>query len=155
MKKVLLAATYVLLAACSQNTGDAHNHNDHEHHNHEGHDHEGHDHEGHDHEAHTSKVMLNDGKKWKANVETTEGIANMLTLIHEYDASAEPESYEDLQEKLQAEFRDIFKKCTMTGEAHDQLHNYLLPLKEKLEKVTEENLYDIESYLHTYSEYFM
>ena len=155
MKKLLLAASYVLLVACSQNTVEAHDHSDHEGHNHEEHSHEGHDHSEHEeNKNHGSEVVLNDGAKWEANAETTEGIANMLSLIHEYDASAEPESYEDLQEQLQAQFRDIFKKCTMTGGAHNQLHNYLIPLKEKLEKISEDNLYDIESYLHTYGNYF-
>ena len=42
----------------------------------------------------------------------------------------------------------------MTGEAHHQLHNYLLALKDKLVVVSGKNLEEISSYLDTYSDYF-
>jgi len=57
-----------------------------------------------------------------------------------------------------AEFTGIFQKCTMKGESHNQLHNFLLPLKEMLEKLEEhsekQDLEEIKSYLHTYKNYF-
>lgn len=140
MKKVLIIAGLALIAACQPNGEGAKEKTTQHKHKHE------HEHSGDSH------VKLDNGKRWVANAETTEGIKNMMNFI--YDFEAEVQTYEQLQEDLQNEFRMIFKKCTMTGEAHDQLHNYLIPLKEKIEKVSEENLSEIQDYLNTYKNYF-
>ncbi len=137
MKKLLIFSFTILLAACQPTGENAHNH------------------ESHDHTEHTDEtpsVSLNNDELWKANPETNEGIQNMINLVADFDQ--QNGDYEALQTNLQSEFRDIFKKCTMTGEAHDQLHNYLLPLKGKIEKVSQENIKEILSYLHTYKNYF-
>jgi hypothetical protein len=76
-------------------------------------------------------VSLNEGQLWEANAETTQGIKNMQQLITDY--STESGNSEELISNLKAEFSMIFKKCTMTGEAHEQLHNYLIPLKTKID----------------------
>ena len=36
-----------------------------------------------------------------------------------------------LSESLEQEFTIILQKCTMTGVAHEQLHNFLLPFRKK------------------------
>ena len=64
-----------------------------------------------------------------------------------------------LHEPLQLEFKTIFEKCTMKGESHDQLHNFLLPLKDELAKFKEviinaENLKEMKEYLLTFKNYF-
>ena len=63
-----------------------------------------------------------------------------------------------LRQELDKEFNVILQKCTMTGEAHNQLHNYLLPLKEQYEQLDEnsgsESVQKIKDYLHIYSSYF-
>lgn len=140
MKKILIFSFAILFAACQPTGEDAHNHDSHDHGDHTGHVEE------------NTSVALNNGERWKANPETNDGIKNMINLVADFDQ--QNGDYEALQTSLQTEFRDIFKKCTMTGESHDQLHNYLLPLKEKLEKVSPENIKEILSYLHTYSDYF-
>src|SRR5690606_14851113 len=76
----------------------------------------------------TDEVKLDNGEKWIANVETTEGIDNMLSII-EKEESKETSDYVALKGSLDKEFNVVLEKCTMTGESHDQLHNYLLPLK--------------------------
>ncbi|GGD34575.1 hypothetical protein [Flavobacterium orientale] len=101
-------------------------------------------------------VSLNSGKLWEANAATTEGIKNMQEVMAAY--TIETGDAEKLVADLKAEFAMIFKKCTMTGEAHDQLHNYLLPLKTRIdnlsEEVTAENTADIKTYLNDYFNYF-
>ncbi len=46
----------------------------------------------------------------------------------------------------------------MKGESHNQLHNFLLPLKEQLEKLEKQGdvttIEGIKSYLSTYNTYF-
>ncbi|HRK55231.1 MAG TPA: hypothetical protein PK185_15050 [Cyclobacteriaceae bacterium] len=113
-------------------------------------------------EAHASHdapnlVQLDNGNKWMANIETTEGIQNMMQLI-DVAQSDTNSSVESLKENLLLEFTDILNKCTMEGESHDQLHNYLLPLKEQIESLSDgakkEDLEEIKSYLSTYKNYF-
>ena len=140
MKKICSVAALSLLMACQQNSpspeaksaepAEAHKHQ----------------------HIDNIEVKLNSGERWEANTETTEGIENMQKLIAGFNL--EQETYEGLQVELQEEFRLIFKRCTMKGEAHNQLHNYLIPLKQKLEKVDESSLMEIQTYLNTCKNYF-
>lgn len=84
-------------------------------------------------------VELNEGKPWLANEETTQGIQNMKMLMDDFKTQAENESYVDLNEQLQEQFTLIFQRCTMTGEAHNQLHNYLIPINETFATLASEN----------------
>lgn len=119
----------------------------------------------------TSEKSLNDKKsiiklvnneKWKANPETTDGIKGMKMVIKKYTqkSSSEP-LYSNLSKDLIYQFEEIFKNCTMKGEAHDQLHNYLYPMKDyfkKIEsgdpKVAKQATSDLDQYLDTYNEFF-
>jgi hypothetical protein len=110
-----------------------------------------------EHEETAGKVQLDNGKKWKANVETISGINNMITLVQTgITGKTEPAK---LHDTLQVEFKTIFDKCTMTGESHNQLHNFLLPLKAELEKLktgngNAETLKEMQEYLLTFKNYF-
>jgi hypothetical protein len=101
-------------------------------------------------EKHTetvAKVRLNKGQLWKANSETTAGIDALRTIILE---SNEEESASILKDKLSSEFAMILKKCTMKGEAHNQLHNYLIPLKLKIDNLKDSNKTKIKEQIITY-----
>lgn len=101
-------------------------------------------------------VQLDNGKKWIANTETTDGIQNMFALLEAQSANPTSDS-KVLKEKMMSEFTGIFQKCTMKGESHEQLHNFLFPLKGKLDKLEgyeAQDLEEIKSYLKTYKNYF-
>ena len=104
----------------------------------------------------TPAVSLDNGKRWKANPETTEGIANMRALIENFPQSGQTKA--QLKDALEAEFQMIFQKCTMTGEAHEQLHNYLIPLHKMLSamngKSTDAEITAMHDHLLMYEEYF-
>jgi len=102
-------------------------------------------------------VHLDNGNKWIANIETTAGIENMRKMIEA--AKSDPvSSVASLKEDLLLAFTDILNKCTMKGESHDQLHNYLLPMKDQIDNLDEANqkeeLENIKLYLSTYEKYF-
>lgn len=106
-------------------------------------------------------VSLNDGAKWEANLETTRGIGIMQGLLGEFPGNATEEDYRALHNKLSTGFQSILQKCTMTGEAHNQLHNYLMPLKAMIDKLGTENLLhcqktfaEMQGYLMKYSHFF-
>lgn len=103
------------------------------------------------------QVKLDNGEKWIANIETNEGIENMLARVKKEESKETPD-YVMLKESIDKEFNVVLEKCTMTGESHDQLHNYLLPLKAKIDKLdpnsSKEAIEEIENYLLTYYDYF-
>lgn len=151
MKKVLLIpALAVFMWGCSGNSSlNQDNHQDHAHPAAA----ESHDHHG---EAQAGNVKTDNGKKWKANTETTEGIHQMIALIEQQEQGRI--SIAELRQGLDKEFNEVLQQCTMTGEAHNQLHNYLLPLKEQYERLDEnsgkEPVKAVKDYLHTYGSYF-
>ena len=100
----------------------------------------------------TKPIKLDNGEKWTANAETTEGIKNMQVLMSKSAISAD-----ELEDQMKNEFNLIFKNCTMKGEAHNQLHNYLLPLKSRLDKLSENSeaqKTEVQAYLDSYFTYF-
>lgn len=110
-----------------------------------------------EHEETAGKVQLDNGKKWKANPETITGINNMSTLVQ--NGIIGKVEVAKLYDSLQVEFKAIFDKCTMTGESHNQLHNYLLPLKGQLDKLKAgssdiNTLEEIQERLLTFKNYF-
>lgn len=118
-----------------------------------------HNHE--EHSEHSTAVTLNNGQKWPANAETTEGIRKMSSLLEAFSKEPKVEDYNSLKIKLENEFDMILQKCTMTGEAHDQLHNFLLPMKEIIEKLSsnsadeqKEASGNLKTHLKEYDKYF-
>jgi len=106
--------------------------------------------------------MMDHGKPWKANAETTSGIASMQMILAKYQGSAlTPAQMADLKTQLETEFQAIFDRCTMTGEAHNQLHNYLLPMKTMMDELDQgdaasmaHRMEEMEVYLSNYKKYF-
>ncbi len=78
------------------------------------------------------EIQLDNGNKWEANLETTEGVDKMENLIK----SSEKETVEDYHH-LASELNDVknfvVKECTMKGPSHDNLHVFLHPLIEKID----------------------
>ena len=110
-----------------------------------------------EHEETAAKVQLDNGKKWKANPETIKGINNMSSLVQ--NGITGKVEVEKLYDSLQVEFKTIFAKCTMKGESHNQLHNFLIPIKGQLEKLKAESkdaeiLKEMQGYLLTFENYF-
>lgn len=92
------------------------------------------------HEGTGVVLSLNDGELWKANKETTIGVQNMISLMNDFKETNNIESYLKLTENLKEEFTMIFQKCTMKGEAHNQLHNFLIPINELFDGLSSKDL---------------
>jgi len=92
------------------------------------------------HEGTGMELSLNEGKLWKANVETTVGVKNMIDLLKNFKEKDNLASYGKLTESLKQEFAMIFEKCTMKGEAHNQLHNFLIPIKDLFKGLASEDI---------------
>jgi len=96
------------------------------------------------HHNEENKLVLDNGKLWNANPETTIGVNNMIDLMNSFSDKNNVEAYDKLYEDLQTEFTMIFQKCTMTGESHNQLHNFLLPIKKLFVGLNSNNLEDCQ-----------
>jgi len=103
------------------------------------------------------KLHLNNGENWSANPETTAGIKRMLLIINDTNIG-----HATMGMNLNLEMKTIFAECTMKGQAHDQLHLYLIPLVKLFRKLKEETnpeqaaikQLEIKQYLNTYHTYF-
>ncbi|MDP3311776.1 hypothetical protein [Lutibacter sp.] len=106
-------------------------------------------------------LQLNNGKLWEANSETSEGINAMLELMANFSEVENPEAYATLKQNLETQFKTIIEKCSMTGEAHDQLHLFIVPMKDLFNGLTssdivnsKENFNKLNAHLKTYKNYF-
>jgi hypothetical protein len=93
-----------------------------------------------EHTNNASPVSLNNGLRWEANAETTTGINNMLQRINTFPINPSVADYHALKVNLETEFNLILKECTMTGESHEQLHNYLMPMVALFNNLNSENI---------------
>lgn len=69
---------------------------------------------------------LPDGPPWEVNAATREGVQAMRRLVEGYPANALRNGA--LKDSLETQLTLIFERCTMQGEAHERLHDFLLPL---------------------------
>lgn len=106
-------------------------------------------------------LTLNNDNRWIANAETTAGVNNMITLIDSFTDNEDREAYTHLSENLNNEFGLIFKRCTMKGEAHYQLHTFLIPIKTWISKINstkiadcKQNTLELRAHLNKYKEFF-
>jgi len=78
-------------------------------------------------------LQLNNGEKWLANPETSEGMLMMQILIKGfYDTSEDNRNYAEFTGELQYQCNYIIKNCSMKGDSHDQLHEVLHPILEEV-----------------------
>ena len=92
------------------------------------------------HEGTGMELSLDEGKLWKANIETTVGVQNMIELMKNFNEKENVTSYGKLTENLKQEIAMIFEKCTMKGESHNQLHNFLIPIKDLFKGLSSEDI---------------
>ena len=78
-------------------------------------------------------LEFNNGNKWLANPETSEGMLMMQILIKGFFETDEGNrNYAELTGELQYQCNYIIKNCSMKGESHEQLHSVLHPILEEI-----------------------
>ncbi len=95
------------------------------------------------------------GRKWRADSSTLAGIRRMQSRV---DTFAQGSDVAELQRALQEDFDLLLRQCTMQGEAHDRLHQYLLPLRDRIgalkEGARDGAVPELKQYLAKYWDYF-
>lgn len=79
-----------------------------------------------------NEIQLDNGNKWTANLETTESVKKMESIIATNPTKV-LEDYHSLSTELNEVKNHLVKNCTMEGASHDNLHIFLHPLIEKIE----------------------
>lgn len=96
-------------------------------------------HEGHDHssqEIQKAETKLNSGKKWKVD-EHTRNSMKKISQITNSSYVKTPKEFNELGLMLKNEMKNLIAECTMQGEPHNQLHNYLTTLIPHIDELVE------------------
>ncbi|MFA7273960.1 MAG: hypothetical protein WC044_08825 [Crocinitomicaceae bacterium] len=94
------------------------------------------EHNKHLHEDGSEAINLNKGEKWKVDANMLVHIRNMENEIVSF-TKVEQKDYKLLSEKLQVNIDLLTSNCTMKGEAHDELHKWLLPYTDLVKELSE------------------
>ena len=112
--------------------------------------------EVHEH-SNDETIQLNDGQKWKVDVDMMAHIRTMENDVTSFDKET-PENYQLLADNLKKNLDLLTSNCTMKGEAHDELHKWLLPYIELVDHFSKdksnENLAKIQESFTTFNQYF-
>lgn len=84
------------------------------------------------HHEHSESIVLNNGSKWKVDEPMMEVILKMEGDVNTFMTS-ENKDYKAFQVSLQADIDNLTSNCTMKGQAHDELHKWLLPYIDMVE----------------------
>lgn len=115
----------------------------------------------HEHDE-TEDIVLNNGEKWVVDAEMMVHIRNMEKDIEAFKTSEE-KNYSVLASQLESNIELLTSNCTMEGQAHDELHKWLIPYIETVEAFSESTknntgaaaqLEYIEKYFVTLNQYF-
>ncbi len=109
----------------------------------------------------TETIKLNNGKKWRVDENMMVHIRNMEKDFAGFKKS-EHSDYTSLAEKLKQNIGLLTSNCTMKGKAHDELHKWLLPYidlvnklaKSKKETEAEALFQTLQHSFKTFNQYF-
>jgi hypothetical protein len=117
--------------------------------------------EEHQHSDKTETINLINGAKWKVDAEMLIHIRSMENDVSDFNVEVS-KNYDSISEKLLANIDLLTSNCTMQGQAHDELHKWLLPyidLVKELSKAKDQNqaaiqFAEIQSSFKTFNKYF-
>ena len=115
-------------------------------------------HDQHDHD-HSEEIViqLNEGQKWKVDDNMMIHIRNMEKDVASVNKD-NPEEYQLLPEKLKKNLDLLTSNCTMEGQAHDELHKWLVPYIDLVDAFSEDkstkHFADIQQSFNTFNQYF-
>lgn len=114
--------------------------------------------EGHSQQLKHDPISLNNGMKLKVDTNMMIHIQHMEEDIALFEKSAS-NNYGLLAHSLQNHLDKLTSNCTMKGNAHDELHKWLLPYMEEVEKLKEQspthNQFNIiKAYFVSFHQYF-
>jgi major membrane immunogen (membrane-anchored lipoprotein) len=111
-------------------------------------------HDAHQPEKAIQELKLNDGKKWQVNAEMMVPVRKMENRIAQFNKN-QGTDYQKLAEEMKTDLDQLTSSCTMTGESHDQLHLWLLPHIELVDKLKDKFGFEkIQKSMETFNRFF-
>lgn len=101
-------------------------------------------HENHSHDA-DEAIQLNNGKKWKVDDAMLVHIRNVEKIVTD---TTGPVNYVAAGDSIAQHLELLTSSCTMTGQAHDELHKWLLPFLDLSEELSEQDGREADSTLN-------
>lgn len=102
-------------------------------------------------------IHLNDGKKWKVDDNMMAHIRNMEKDVASFE-NEKSEDYQVLADNLEKNLELLTSNCTMKGQAHDELHVWLVPYIDLINDFSKdksnENLLKIKESFTVFNQYF-
>lgn len=86
----------------------------------------------HSHDLDSEKIVLNKGEKWEVEVKMMKIIRGIESDAVNFKGKSLSE-YTILADSLDSKLNNLTSNCTMTGQAHDELHKWLVPFMEKVD----------------------
>jgi hypothetical protein len=113
------------------------------------------------HEESSEAIELNNGEKWKVNEEMKPYVTKGSELVNTFIQNKETD-YKKLANQIKSENNQLIRSCTMDGKSHDELHKWLHPhleLVDKLEKTNDakeadELIHQLQKSYQDYQNYF-
>lgn len=107
------------------------------------------------------EIELNNGERWNVNEEMKPPVIASEDLFNHYMVSNRSD-YQNLADDLKGNVNALIKSCTMQGKSHDELHKWLHPYIEQIEKLkqadspeeTDAVLMEIGTSFEIYHQYF-
>ena len=104
-------------------------------------------------------LALNNGSKWEMDDHTRTVFAKMATSFLNFDPqSMDEDGLMKAGADLQVDINALIQGCTMTGDAHDQLHVYLTGYMPAVAALSDsgriEDAQKVTHYLEKYGDYF-
>jgi hypothetical protein len=84
----------------------------------------------------SNEIVLNNGEKWKVDDKMLVHIRNMENDINSFENTSNTD-YKELAKNLQSNLDLLTSNCTMKGQAHDELHKWLLPYIDMVNEFSE------------------
>ncbi|MBK7130451.1 MAG: hypothetical protein IPM74_10080 [Crocinitomicaceae bacterium] len=114
--------------------------------------------EPHVHEP-AEPIVLDNGKKWKVDDHMLAWIRQIETEVYDFTADTQTQTlkmYHQLASNISTNLDSLTSNCTMTGQAHDELHKWLLPFLDMSDHFSaSETLKEADSIYHSISASFM
>ena len=109
----------------------------------------------------SATIELNEGEKWSLPDTMRHYLRAMEADIVNFDAS-DSAAFDKLASSLDANLDGLTSNCTMKGKGHDELHKWLVPYMNLVEKMTESDneadsksiFTEMESSFKTFNTYF-
>ena len=89
-------------------------------------------HKKHHHEHEAINIVLLNGEKWTVDKPMMQHIQNIKSDVMQFKGNS-LKDYQVLADKINKNLELLTSNCTMTGQAHDELHKWLVPFLEMAE----------------------